>query len=99
MYGSEIWGFYKSDDIGKVHMRFLKQVLGVRKQTSNIAVYRELGRFPLVVLRKIRILKYWFKILNALESLLYKVYLQQVNQLFINANFECSVTGIRISVR
>ena len=66
MYGSEIWGFYKSNDIEKVHMRFL----GVRKQTSNIAVYRELGRFPLVVLRKIRILKYCFKILNALESLL-----------------------------
>ena len=69
--------------------------MGVRKQTSYIAVYRELGRFPLVVLRKIRILKYWFKILNALESLLYKVYLQQVNQLYINANFECSVAGIR----
>ena len=24
MYGSEIWGFHKSDDIEKVHMRFLK---------------------------------------------------------------------------
>ena len=71
------------------------QVLGVRKQTSNIAVYGELGRFPLVVLRKIRILKYWFKILNAPESLLYKVYLQQVNQLNINANFECWAAGIR----
>ena len=84
MYGSEIWEFYKRDDIEKVHMRFLKQVVGVRKQTSNIAVYRKLGRFPLVILRKIRILKYWFKILNALESLLRillsKVYLQQVNQ-------------------
>ena len=33
-------------------MRFLKQVLGVRKQTSNIAVYRELGRFPLESLKK-----------------------------------------------
>ena len=69
--------------------------MGVCKQTRNIAVYRELGRFPLVVLRKIRILKYWFKMLNALESLLYKVYLQQVNQLYINANFECFIAGIR----
>ena len=86
--------FYKSDDIEKVHMRFLKQVLGIRKQTSNIAVYGELRRFLLIVLRKIRILKYWFKILNAPESLLYKVYLQQVNQLNINANFECWAAGI-----
>ena len=30
MYGSEIWGFYKSDDVEKVHIRFLKQILGVR---------------------------------------------------------------------
>ena len=48
MYGSGIWEFYKGDDIEKVHMRFLKQVVGVRKQTSNIAVYRKLGRVPLV---------------------------------------------------
>ena len=47
MYCSEIWGFYKSDDVEKVHIRLLKQVLGVRKQTSNVAVYGELGRFPL----------------------------------------------------
>ena len=26
---------------------------------------------------------------------MYRVYLQQVNQLYINANFECSVAGIR----
>ena len=62
MYSSEIWGFCRSDDIEKVHLRFLKQILGVCKQTSNVAVYGELGRFPLFVLRKIRILKYWFKI-------------------------------------
>ena len=55
MYGSEIWGFHKADDVEKVHVRFLKQILGVRLQTSNIAVYGELGRFPLAILRKIRI--------------------------------------------
>ena len=95
IYGSEIWGFYKSNDIEKAHMRFLKQILGVRKQASNIAVYGELGRFPLVVLRKIRILKYWFKILNSPNSLLHKVYLQQVNQLNVNASSDCWVSFLR----
>ena len=52
MYGSEIWGFYKSDDIEKVQMRFLKQVLGVRKQTSNIAVYREFRKIPSCSIKK-----------------------------------------------
>ena len=95
MYGSEIWGFCRSDDIEKVHLRFLKQILGVRKQTSNVAVYGELGRFPLFVLRKIRILKYWFKILTAPDSLLYKVYLQQVTYLNIDANFNCWAQCVR----
>ena len=81
MYGSEIWGFHKADDVEKVHVRFLKQILGVRLQTSNIAVYGELGRFPLAILRKIRILKYWYKILASKNSLLYKVYGQQVNDI------------------
>ena len=95
MYGSEIWGFCRSDDIEKVHLRFLKQILDVRKQTSNVAVYGELGRFPLFVLRKIRILKYWFKILTAPDSLLYKVYLQQVTYLNIDANFNCWAQCVR----
>ena len=56
MYGSEIWGFHKADDVEKVHVRFLKQILGVQLQTSNLAVYGELGRFPLSILRKICIL-------------------------------------------
>ena len=33
--------------------------------------------------------------MNAPESLLYNVYLQQVNQLNINANFDCLAAGIR----
>ena len=95
MYGSEIWGFYKSNDIEKVHIRFLKQLLGVRKQTSNIAVYGELGRFLLYVTKNVRILKYWFKILNSPDSLLYKVYLQQVEFLNVDANFNCWATSVR----
>ncbi|MEW8545044.1 MAG: reverse transcriptase family protein [Candidatus Thiodiazotropha sp.] len=94
-YGCEIWGFYRSDDIEKVHLRFLKQILGVRRQTSNIAVYGELGRFPLYIIRKIRILKYWFKILNSPNSLLFKVYCQQVNCLNNNASYSCWCTSVR----
>ena len=41
-------------------LNFLKQVLGMRSQTFNDAVYGELGRVPLSVIRKERILNYWF---------------------------------------
>ena len=81
MYGCEIWGFHKANDIEKVHLKFLKQILGVRRQTCNIAVYGEVGRVPLYVLRKVRILKYWYKILSSQNTLLYKVYEQQKNSI------------------
>ncbi len=53
-------GFHKSLDIEKVHLKFLKQILSVRQQTSNASVYGELGRFPLFVVRQSCIIKYWF---------------------------------------
>ena len=79
IYGCEIWGFHKAGDIERVHVKFLKQILGVRRQTSDIAVYGEVGRVPLSILRNVRILKYWYKILTSNDTLLYKVYKQQVN--------------------
>ena len=85
MYGCEIWGFHKADDIEKVHVKFLKQILGVRRQTRHIAVYGEVGRVPLSVLRKVRILKYWYKILSLRDTLFFKVYSQQVNSLMQGA--------------
>ncbi|MCU7801013.1 MAG: reverse transcriptase family protein [gamma proteobacterium symbiont of Lucinoma myriamae] len=35
MYGCEIWGFHDSSDIERVHLKFLKQLLGVRSQTCD----------------------------------------------------------------
>lgn len=51
-YGS-IWGFHFSNDIERVHLIFLKQLLG-GSQTCNNAIYGEFGRVPLSVSRKER---------------------------------------------
>jgi hypothetical protein len=72
-YGSEVWGFHKSQDVERIQLKFLKQLLGVRQQTCNTAAYGELARFPLSLFRKIRIIKYWFKIRNNPDSLMYKL--------------------------
>ena len=64
-YGCEIWGFHKANDVEKIHTMFCKNVLGVRKSTCNSLVYFELGRFPLYITRKLRILKYWMKLKNS----------------------------------
>ena len=59
MYATEVWGFHKGNEVEKIHLTFLKQILSVRQQTSNITLYGELGRYPLVILRNIYIIKYW----------------------------------------
>ena len=77
-YGSEVLGFHSGPDIERVHLKFMKQILGVRPQTTNSTVYGELGRVPLQILRKERILKYWFKIMKSEGSLLNKGFNYQV---------------------
>ena len=47
-----VWGGYSTPDIEREHTKFLKQVLGVRPQKCNDAVYGDLGRVPLSVIRK-----------------------------------------------
>ena len=49
MYASEIWVFHEGIYIGKVHVKFLKQLLSVRFQACNNAVYGELGRVSLII--------------------------------------------------
>ena len=56
MYGCEIWGItMKTKDITEIgseiwerfHLRVCKNMLGVHKNTTNIAVLSEMGRYPL----------------------------------------------------
>ena len=45
-YGAEIFGFYKSKETERIHLKFCKSILNVRKSTCNTSVYAELGRYP-----------------------------------------------------
>ena len=76
-YGSEIWGFHSAPDIERVHTQFLKQLLCVRPQTCNDAVYGQLGRVPMSVIRKVCIVKYWFKIMKNSGLMLHRIFLDQ----------------------
>ena len=57
-YASEIMGFHPAPDIERVHLKLLKQILKVKFQIPSAAVYGELGRVPLYVMRKERIPKF-----------------------------------------
>ena len=65
LHGCEVTGFEKNDNIEKVHLQFLKRVLKVRSTTPNYLVYEELGRFPLMVDIKCRMLVYWNRLISS----------------------------------
>ena len=73
-YGCEVWGLHPAQDIEKVHTEYLKNILGVRKSTSNVMLYFELGRCPLLVTRKLRMFRYWCIILKSDNCILKATY-------------------------
>jgi hypothetical protein len=73
-YGSEVWYCNKDIiDLERIHTRFIKIILGVHNNVSNHAVYGETGRYPLLIRQKVKVFKYWFKIIQMSESSLVKM--------------------------
>ena len=48
-------------------------MLGVHNNTSNLAVYGETGRYPLLLRQKIQALKYWHRIQSMNENSLFRM--------------------------
>ena len=68
-YGSEVWGFHDAPEIEKVHLKFRKNILGVKTSVQNDFVYGELHRLPMKYAKTIIILKYWLKIVYGEKSI------------------------------
>ena len=54
--------------IERVYRKFCKYMLNVKISTNNHAVYNELGRYPLIIERHVRIVKYWFSLLQTSKN-------------------------------
>ena len=63
-YCSEIWGLYNSDCIHTFHLAFLKSMLCVKRSTPNCFVYGELGIYPIHIDLKMRVVKFWLKLIR-----------------------------------
>ena len=53
-YSCETWGKSKSKYIERIHLKCCKRILCVNNRSCNMAVYGELGRYPLYITRYIR---------------------------------------------
>ena len=84
-YGSEVWGFGDLSSVEKVHTEFMKYNLNVKQSTSHDMLYGELGRFPLSLIIKTKIMKFWSNLLLGKPSKLsYRLYFILYND--ANAN-------------
>ena len=96
-YGCEVWGFARTDHLERVHSKFCKWLLNVKPSSSNVAIYRELGRLPLFVGRQIRIIKYWLKIIHVKNNncILWNIYCMLRNKLEANQNVTNWVSNVK----
>jgi hypothetical protein len=75
LYGCEAWGCEKLDILERFQLLFLKYVLNIKKATPNVMVYGETGIYPLEIIVKSRLVKYWAKLVgNQKKSLTKELY-------------------------
>ena len=77
-YGAEVWNYTISDNndsLEIIHCKFCKFTLGVSTNSTNLAVYGELGRVPLSIYRKVQVVKYWHRLISENEKL--PIYLRE----------------------
>jgi hypothetical protein len=64
LYGSEIWGFSKNIDcLKKIQLRFCKLLLKLKSSTANYMIYGELGRCPIEIDIKTKMVSFWVRLL------------------------------------
>ena len=74
-YGSEIWGFEDIKLIENIHNEFLRKITKARTSTPLYMLYAELGRYPIAITIKCRMIGFWNRIItgkqNKLSFILY----------------------------
>ena len=83
LYCSELWGintaFKDSDPYEYLHLKFIKEILGVHCKATNTACRSELNRLPLKAKIQISALKFFEHIHSSHNTLVNKIYLATEN--------------------
>ena len=70
----KLFGFSKSNEIKRIHLTFCKKILLCKMNTPTTVDYGELGRYPLYISRYLRILEYWFRLIQTYNISIQTVY-------------------------
>ena len=72
LYGCEVWAFEKLQLIENLQNEFLRYITNLKKSTPIYMLQAELGRNPIDITIKTRLIGFWINILNGKESKLSK---------------------------
>ena len=100
--GCEIWGFENSHIIENLHNDFLRQIINLRKNTPIYMLHAELGRHPIQINIKSRMIGFWLSIVNGKESklskLLYSIMLKEHEKGSYNFKWTHCINDILVAV-
>ena len=77
--------FKLTNELEKFHLKICKRILGVHSKSTNVFVYVELDRLPLIVPISVQIVKYW---LNIMDFTFNKTLVGEAAQVCMRMNFQ-----------
>ncbi|MES9881385.1 MAG: reverse transcriptase family protein [Sedimenticola sp.] len=81
-YGCEVWGFESLKIIEKIHNDFLRKITKTRKSTPIYMLHGELGRHPLSITVKCRLIGYWNRLITGKDTkYAYLIYLSMIHNI------------------
>jgi hypothetical protein len=79
LYGSEVWGvgnqFRNSDPFEHLHLKFIKEILGVQCKITNVACLAETNITPLQINIKLSAIQLLDHIVNSPNTFVNKIYI------------------------
>ena len=79
LYGSEVWGYENCTVIEKMHLKFCKLLLSLKRSTCSAMVYGETGRYPIHCYIQQKIINFWHTVATSqsakLSNYVYKTML------------------------
>ena len=81
-------GFTNLDIIERVHLKFCKLLLNLKKSTPNFIVYGELGAYPMQLYVHSRMVNFWSKLVNEKESKLSSIMYKYTYYHFVRNQYQ-----------
>ena len=87
-YGSEVWGYEGLDILERVYTDFLRRITRCRKSTPKYMFYAELGRHPIEITIKLRMINFWTRLITGkISKLSYNMYIFMLKSEQINSKW------------